>query len=430
MITFVLLFNGLEPIQEYLTSEETTGKSSPFPKVDAAEKEAVGSNGDTTEELEERGQKKKKKKVGFRDRKIIEYEDRIRAYSTPDKIFRYFATLKVKSEHGESEIYMTPDDFVRSITPGVKQPENLGLDQFKKFDPKTQKIVSKLEHDSIFYKLGESGLISFSDYIFLLTLLSTPQRMFEIAFRMFDFNGDGDVDVEEFAKVQTIIRSQTSIGQRHRDHSTTGSTLKGMNSALSIYFFGKKFDKKLTINEFLEFQKQLQDEVLKIEFQRYEKDEENKISEKDFAEILLQYAGFNDAKQDRIMKRVKKVFKEDPPGISFREFQDFFSLLSSINDVDTALTFYHVAGASIDQATLKHVASTVAHVTLSDHIVNVVFTIFDEDNDGQLSNKEFVSVMKQRVMRGLEKPKDTGLVKLLSSMVKCARQNTPSLYEH
>ncbi len=43
-----------------------------------------------------------KDRVGFRDRKIIDYENRIRAYSTPDKIFRYFATLK--SVHSDGEV--------------------------------------------------------------------------------------------------------------------------------------------------------------------------------------------------------------------------------------------------------------------------------------------------------------------------------------
>lgn len=56
---------------------------------------------------------------------IIEYENRIRAYSTPDKIFRYFATLRVYNEQGDSEIFMTPEDFLRSLTPGVKQPEGI-----------------------------------------------------------------------------------------------------------------------------------------------------------------------------------------------------------------------------------------------------------------------------------------------------------------
>lgn len=48
--------------------------------------------------------------------------------------------------------------------------------------------------------------------------------------------------------------------------------------------------------------------------------------------------------------------------------------------MDTALTFYHIAGASIDQETLKHVARTVALVELSSHVIDVVFTIFDENS--------------------------------------------------
>lgn len=43
--------------------------------------------------------------------------------------------------------------------------------------------------------------------------------------------------------------------------------------------------------------------------------------------------------------------------------------------------------------------------------------------DGQLSNREFVAVMKNRVLRGLEKPKDTGFVKLIQSLIKCAKNS-------
>ena len=34
---------------------------------------------------------------------------------------------------------------------------------------------------------------------------------------MFDLNGDGNVDVEEFEKVTTLIRQQNSMGSRYRD---------------------------------------------------------------------------------------------------------------------------------------------------------------------------------------------------------------------
>jgi len=53
----------------------------------------------------------------------------------------------------------------------------------------------------------------------------------------------------------------------------------------------------------------------------------------------------------------------------------------------------------------------------------VVFTLFDENQDGQLSNREFVAVMKNRLMRGLEKPKDTGFFKLLRSAGHCAKES-------
>lgn len=398
----------------------------------ASEEASEGSLESSSEESEDEGEGKKKKRVGFRDRKIIEYENRIRQYSTPDKIFRYFATLKVYGDHGDHEIFMTPDDFLRCITPGIKQPEGLGLDQYKKYDPKntTNKLELALDEDSIFYKLGSSGLISFSDFIFLLTVLSTSRRHFEIAFRMFDLNGDGDVDYEEFDKVATLIRNQTSIGARHRDHANTGNTFKGVNSALSTYFFGMDLKEKLTIEKFLEFQQQLQQEILSLEFRRKGPNEDGLIQEADFAELLLAYGGYPPNKKARMLKRVKKAFKgETSKGISRDDYLKFFHFLNNINDVDTALTFYHIAGASIDPTTLKHVAKTVAHVELSDHVVNVVFTLFDDNNDGQLSNREFVAVMKNRLQRGLEKPKDTGFVKLIVSMFKCARETKPVLLD-
>jgi len=62
-----------------------------------------------------------------------------------------------------------------------------------------------------------------------------------------------------------VVRSQSSVGLRHRDHSVTGNTLKSMNSGLAEYFFGTGLDQKLTFQRFLTFQRQLQREILSIE---------------------------------------------------------------------------------------------------------------------------------------------------------------------
>jgi len=374
-------------------------------------------------------------KVGFKARKIITYENRIRSYSTPDKIFRYFATIKVVDESGHHEVMMSPQDFLRSITPGIPQPPDLGLDNFLTIPAdQIDSVYLGVDEDSIFHQLGSGGLISFSDYVFLLTVLSTSRRHFEIAFKMFDLNGDGNVDAKEFLNVTNLMRSQSSMGARHRDHQA--STLKtGINSGLTHFFFGPDSEGILTVDKFLQFQRHLQTEILRLEFDRKMSEatcrdaaHNRRISETDFAELLIVYAGFPDKKKARMVKRVKRTFGQggDNEGISLQDYLSFYQVLYAINDIDTALTFHTMAGAPIERSTMKHVAKTVAGVDLSDHVVDVVFVLFDENGDGKLSNREFISVMKQRAMRGLEKPKDTGVGKFFSAITKCATSNNPS----
>ena len=66
-------------------------------------------------------------------------------------------------------------------------------------------------------------------------------------------------------QVSEVLRSHSSVGMRHRDHSTTGNTLKHMSTGLTRYFFGSKHDQKLTVHKFLDFQRQLMTEILKLE---------------------------------------------------------------------------------------------------------------------------------------------------------------------
>ncbi|KAL3308130.1 Calcium uptake protein 1, mitochondrial, partial [Cichlidogyrus casuarinus] len=298
----------------------------------------------------------------------------------------------------------------------------------------TDKLTIDISKDSVFYALGDKALISFSDFVFLLTVLCTPPRQFEIAFRMFDLNGDGQLDAEEFEVVRSVVMDTTAMGKRHRDHSTTGSTLKPVssNSALTHFFFGPRGDKKLTIEKFLNFQTQLEVEIMRLEYDRLEKRPDNSnITEVAFAKSLVIYAGFQENKRRKMLKRIKTYYDEDGEGegqgISFKEFVDFNKFLKCIADVDTALTFYHMAGASIDPTTLAHVAHAVANVELQPHLIEVVFRLFDENDDGHLSNREFVSVMKNRLLRGLDKPMDTGFIRFLSALTTCSIEQTKLL---
>lgn len=41
-------------------------------------------------------------------------------------------------------------------------------------------------------------------------------------------------------------------------------------------------------------------------------------------------------------------------------------------------------------------------LTLSNHLIDTVFAIFDADGDGMLSYKEFIAIMKDRLHRGFK----------------------------
>ena len=61
---------------------------------------------------------------------------------------------------------------------------------------------------------------------------------------------------------------------RHRDNTTVGNVAKPVGSALAKYFFGPNGKRKLTAEAFSVFHDRLQEEVLKIEVRKRERDKE------------------------------------------------------------------------------------------------------------------------------------------------------------
>ena len=74
----------------------------------SADSETEGSER-SNEESSSENNGSKKEKVGFRDRKIIDYENRLRAYSAPDKIFRYFATYRATTDSEVSILFVSAE---------------------------------------------------------------------------------------------------------------------------------------------------------------------------------------------------------------------------------------------------------------------------------------------------------------------------------
>ncbi|CAB1325098.1 unnamed protein product, partial [Coregonus sp. 'balchen'] len=157
------------------------------------------------------------------------------------------------------------------------------------------------------------------------------------------------------------------------------------DTTLLVHFFGKKGK--------AEFMDNLQTEVLEIEFLSYSKGLPI-ISEEDFAHILLRFTNVDDIAGylDNVRKSIT-----DEKGITFDEFRSFFQFMNNLEDFAIAMQMYNFANRSIGQDELARAVYVTTGLKLTDHLVNTVFHIFDEDRDGQLSYKEFIGVMKDRL---------------------------------
>eukprot|EP00126_Sphaerothecum_destruens_P009162 Sdes_comp20446_c0_seq1m14631 len=311
-------------------------------------------------------EEKNPSKTGFRDQKILNYENRIRFFSRLDKVFRYFATREY-----ENEIFMTVEDFIRSIIPGELQPEGLGLDKFKKVDgEKIQRKFDEFKDDesvSLLQRFEKIGLISFPEYVFLLTALSTSPRRFEIAFKMFDLDGNGTVDLSEFQQVQSVIRNQTNSNPKRlrvsnlspsessaAEKTPTGEKNSSLaKSSLLCILFGKDGSKKITLAKFCQFLSTFQREILYQEFQKHiqennENSPPNTISCYAFAKVLISYSSTKDSKEFRQRAR---LIRKNLAGkfISLDQFEKFNDFIKNIDDVEMILRMYSASGEPISK---------------------------------------------------------------------------------
>nr|XP_033800319.1 calcium uptake protein 3, mitochondrial isoform X6 [Geotrypetes seraphini] len=328
-----------------------------------------------------------------------EMEDLDYYATSREQRFRHFASVEF-----EGQLYMTPRDFIESVTTdepkGPKQWKSLSHQEFTEMlleTPPVWKGSSKL-----FRNLKDKGVISYTEYLFLLCILTKPHAGFKIAFNMFDTDGNQMVDKKEFMVLQEIFRKKNEKKERKGEaekcaqlHGVDLSNLL-VDTTLLVHFFGKKGKAELNFQDFYRFMDNLQTELLEIEFLTYSKGM-NTISEEDFAHVLLRYTNVENTTS--YLENVRHSIPEEK-GITFEEFRTFFQFLNNLEDFTIAMQMYNFANRSIGQDEFKRAVYVATGLKLSPHLVNTVFKIFDVDKDDQLSYKEFVGIMKDRLQRG------------------------------
>ncbi|KAK5606082.1 Calcium uptake protein 3, mitochondrial, partial [Crenichthys baileyi] len=322
----------------------------------------------------------------------FDFEDGDVYMSSHEHRFRMFSSVEY-----EGQLYMTPQNFIESVTmsePRNKRPwRSLTKQELEKIlsdTPPVWRGSSKL-----FRNLRERGIISYTEYLFLLCILTKPHAGFKIAFNMFDADGNQMVDKREFLVLQEIFRKKNEKKGRKGDAEKSaqlsmqlyGYQVAPMSSVLKkdsqefvarsywdvlrrsasqvlfsdlaersdesitidttilVHFFGKKGKAELTFDDFYRFMDNLQTEVLEIEFLTYSKGMTT-ISEEDFAKILLRFTNVENI--SAYMENVRHCIP-DEKGITFDEFRSFFQFLNNLEDFAIAMQMYNFASRSIGQ---------------------------------------------------------------------------------
>ncbi|KAI3352971.1 hypothetical protein L3Q82_019543 [Scortum barcoo] len=404
----------------------------------------------------------------------FDFEDGDVYMSSHEHRFRMFSSVEY-----EGQLYMTPQNFIESVT--MSEPrstphritnELFHLQEALEVPDQTVGLTMvmfvnvnvNVKRDKIM-----KGIISYTEYLFLLCILTKPHAGFKIAFNMFDADGNQMVDKREFLVLQEIFRKKNEKKGRKGDAeksaqlvrkecissvflSTTpvtslrllksmqlyGYQVAPMNSVLKkdsqefvarsywdvlrrsasqvlfsdlaeradesitidttllVHFFGKKGKAELTFDDFYRFMDNLQTEVLEIEFLTYSKGMTT-ISEEDFAKILLRFTNVENI--SAYLENVRQCIP-DEKGITFDEFRSFFQFLNNLEDFAIAMQMYNFAARSIGQDEFARAVYVATGLKLTRHLVNTIFKIFDVDHDDQLSYKEFIGIMKDRLHRG------------------------------
>jgi len=331
--------------------------------------------------------------------------DRVRQYATADNVFDHFATYQLVNDVGRKTTLMSTRNFYNAMTPGSSLSEEMmfGKTAYKQItnsELNSNFIVNMnklpVNGSNLLNAINDHGLLSYTDFHFLLLLMSTPTRYLDIIFHGFDISADGSVEAKEFIHVLARIANVKTDPDELME--------RGKTSGLVRYLFKDDLSGSLDKADFVKLQADLIDDVLEMEFTRYVKDTSEKISETDFCRHLLYSSAISQKKKEKMIKMVADEFDGKSKGITFDSFKTFYNVLFGGADLERAMFFLDSEKQGVTSDEFIKIANWVVGRDVDPHVVEVLYCLLDEDGDRNLSTKEFSPVLfSWRNSRGFEK---------------------------
>jgi hypothetical protein len=349
------------------------------------------------------------------------YENKIRFFAAPEKIFETFANIR----EPDGGVFMSYKDFFHSLTPynfvasadedgdddddkseeGKEEEKKKVPGYFDKFMPEIMTIVDA-NHDL---------KIDFNEYIFFITLLQLPEgEVLRVIERLSP--EEKKVNKEQFGSELSMLRKTTALGSKQRNRSFMPDGRKITTDEETItaciiehLFSGKEF---ITIGDFINLKTKLKTALLHYEFNQFEVDDKDTISCQDFAKSLLSCLNFNQA--TKFMRRIHSLNLEGR--VTYREYVAFHNLIEKADIIKMKIgkfshKFMNILSNGLIIAIYRYLSKSmfrelcddfqkiddyckVNDVTISDAQIDTFMAVLDDDANGMLEYEEVVDVLE------------------------------------
>ncbi|KAJ7325695.1 Calcium uptake protein 3, mitochondrial [Desmophyllum pertusum] len=250
------------------------------------------------------------------------------------------------------------------------------FDQFASIEVDGQYLMTPADFlESVMHK-DLPGVITFSEYLFLLTILTKSQRGLEIAFKMLDKDGNGRLCKNEFFVLAEMVNKKSSaksMALHENGEKENGDCLN--KTTLTMHFFGSRGTGQLTSSQ---FSKELLSHLLKLKpqegkltlfilkaisfefldsvhFMEYSRGMPT-IPEDSFARLLLRNTSLE---EEEIQQYLDRLFSRlnQRKGITLEQFLSFGMFLNNLEDFALAMRIYSIAGQAVTQGNATSILS-------------------------------------------------------------------------
>jgi len=286
------------------------------------------------------------------------------------------------------EPFMTGEDFVKAVSSMERVSDKsvtIGLTTTLT-DEEYQDILKNatlVDLDMEDFLKRPDYIISYSEFLFLLSVLVKPIDQFYRHFRILDRGNTNTLSKEEFLSIESL----TSGGQNPLLNTTT---------TMQIFMFGTDQKQEIDFERFSKFLHGIQRQCLKAEFEVYS-DGLEFITDDEFVRLLLRRTSIPDIKKARYIDRLEHRPEHKRNRIFFGQFCQFMNLLNDFPDFEVAIRMFAITKKPLTKKDFQRAVRASTGTEFDHELVDVIFDVFDEDNDNKLGYDEFIKVMNDSI---------------------------------